>query len=134
VRRGGTDADGLIDILDCNDGLSSILWPAYEVQNEQITGKPLSTLTWDSQAITSGSGVTYDVVRGSLSLLNGFTNAVCHAPNLAAPTTTDGTIPAAGAGLYFLERAGSGLGCVGTYGSGFAPATSRDTVLAPICP
>ena len=128
------DADGLIDVLDCNDASNSILWPAIEVQNERITGKPLSTLTWDSQAAFAGSGVTYDVVRGSLSQLNGFTNAVCHAPDLAAPTTTDATVPGAGTGLYFLERAGSGAGCVGTYGTGFAPATSRDTVLAPICP
>ena len=128
------DADGLIDALDCNDASGTILWPATEVQNDHIAGKPLSTLTWDSQSASAGSGVTYDVVRGTLAALNGFSNAVCHAPNLSAATTTDGTVPAAGTGLYFVERAGSGAGCVGTYGSGFAPATSRDTFIAATCP
>jgi hypothetical protein len=51
--------------LDCNDASSSFLWPATEVQNEQITGKPFSTISWDSQASFAGSGVTYDVVRGA---------------------------------------------------------------------
>jgi len=78
--------------------------------------------------------VTYDVVRGSLALLNGFTDAACHAANLAATTTTHMGVPAPGAGLWFLERAGSGTGCVGTYGSGFQPANSRDPVLGPKCP
>jgi len=128
-----SDADGLINVLDCNDGSSSFLWPATEVQSEQITGKPLSTISWDAQASFAGSGVTYDVVRGSLSQLNGFADAVCHAPNLIGTTATDSTVPGAGTGLYFLERAGTGNAeCVGTYGAG--TTAGRDAFLTAICP
>jgi len=128
-----SDADGLINQLDCNDASSLLLWPATEVQNEQISGKPTSTISWDSQASFAGSGVTYDVVRGSLSQLNGFAGAVCHAPNLIVTTASDSTVPVAGAGLYFLERGGAGPAeCLGTYGTG--TSTSRDPFLGAVCP
>lgn len=129
-----SDGDGLVDQLDCNDGAPSILWPAVEVQNETVVGHPVSTISWSSQAATAGSGATYDVVRGSLANLSGFTDAACLAPNLAAVSTNDASVPTPGHGFYYVERAGTGAGCVGTYGSGFSPATSRDPALGAICP
>jgi hypothetical protein len=50
----------------------------------------------------------------------------------ASAGATDGTTPPAGGGFYYVERA---EGCTaGTWGSGFAPATSRDPVLNAACP
>ena len=129
------DGDGLVDRLDCNDASVSFLWPAVEVQNERVTGSSPSTISWDSQVTTAGTAATYDVVRGTLSALNGFLDATCFAQNVAAISTTDALTPfPAGTGLYYLERAGTGPGCVGTYGTGFNPATSRDPVLGAKCP
>lgn len=128
------DADGLIDVLDCNDTTGTIRWPGTEVQNERVVGKPNSTISWDSQTGTAGTGVTYDVVRGTLANIAGFTDSVCMTPNTAASSANDATLPLPGQGLYFQERAGTGAGCVGSYGAGFSPATSRDTVLAAKCP
>ena len=124
------DSDGLIDVLDCNDASTSFLWPAAEVTNERVTGGPNAVISWASQAGTAGFGVTYDVVCGTIRHLNGFTDAFCMAPNISATSINDFGILPAGTGTYYLERAGSGAGCVGTFGTGGSPPTSRDATLA----
>lgn len=124
-----TDADGLIDQLDCNDASNQFRWPATEVANDRVTGGAATVVTWDSQAATAGPGVTYDVVRGTLAHLNGFTDAACQAANVASASASDPGAPPAGTGFYYLTRAGAGAGCVGTYGS-----QARDTAAGNLCP
>lgn len=63
-----TDTDGLVDTLDCQDtgtGANTFLWPVIEVQNERVAGSGTSTISWDPQTEMSGSGVRYDVARGT---------------------------------------------------------------------
>jgi len=124
-----------MDGLVAKDASNGFLWPATEVKSERVMGKPSSTIPWDSQASPAGPAVTYDVVCGTFPLVGGFfSDAFCVGPNTLSTSIIDSAIPTAGRGLYFLERAGTGAGCVGTYGSGFNPATSRDPALAATCP
>ena len=129
------DVDGLINVLDCAPANSTLLWRPVEVQNERVTGQSTSTLSWDPQTEMSGSGVTYDVIRGTLANVNGFTDHTCFANNFGATMLNDSDPLAAGQGFYYLERAGSTPGCVGTYGA--ASLGSRDPVVAAVvgtCP
>jgi hypothetical protein len=71
-----------------------------------------TTISWTSLPNAS----VYDLVRGNLSTLRSsagdFSAATesCLADNEAATTFTDGTIPAAGSGFYYLVR---GVNCAG---------------------
>lgn len=124
------DGDGLIDVLDCNDASNQIFWPAIEVQNQRVSRATLTTSndSWDDQSGFAGPGVTYDEVRGTLSKVAGFTDAACHNANDSIASSPDPDMPPNGNGFYYLVRAGSGAGCVSTYGSG------RDAALNPVCP
>ena len=59
----------------------------------------------------SGSGARYDVVRGTLSQPG--TAETCLVNDATARTLTDGAIPGAGTGFYYLVRASNpcGAGC-----------------------
>ena len=111
-----TDADGLINQLDCNQASSAIQWAPIEVQNVTISGRPTSTDSWDSQSAFVGTGVRYDEVRGSLSLVSNFTDDGCNSPGTTSTSSPDVSVPLAGEGFYYLVRANGGTGCVGTYG------------------
>jgi len=83
-----------------------------------------------------GTGVEYDVVRGSLGSLlasqGAFSSASCLFAN-AAPALSDTTDPAPGQGYFYVAR--DGLGAFdGTWnGSGPSQAADRDLLL-PDCP
>ena len=127
------DADGLINRLDCNSANSSIQWPPIEVQHLTVSGQPRSTDSWDSQAAFVGTGVRYDEIRGSLSLVSNFTDDSCNNPGTASTSSPDVSVPLADAGFYYLVRANGGAGCVvGTYGKS-STGVSRDPQLAA-CP
>jgi len=136
-----TDMDGLVDTLDCQDtgaGANTFLWPVIEVQNERVAGSGTSTISWDPQTEMSGSGVRYDVARGTLFFINGFTDDTCFNNDLNGTSTPDPSAPTvASVGFYYLERAGQNAPAPcrpkGTYGSGTTGAPSRDTNLA-VCP
>jgi hypothetical protein len=127
-----TDADGLVNQLDCSDNNSSIQWKPIEVQHVTVNGGASSTDSWDSQSAFVGTGVRYDEIRGSLSALSGFADDSCNNPQTASTSSPDLSLPLAGAGYYYLVRATGGIGCVGTYGTQ-SNATSRDPQLTT-CP
>ena len=127
-----TDADGLIDQLDCKRNLNTILWKPIEVTGQRLTGHATSTDQWDSQSSFAGSGVKYDESRGTLSHLSTFSDDTCHAPGSTTTSATDANVPPAGDGFYYVVRATGGTGCIGTYGSSTAGA-SRDASLTS-CP
>ncbi|MFN7967682.1 MAG: hypothetical protein U0V87_18565 [Acidobacteriota bacterium] len=127
-----SDADGLINRLDCNTASAALLWKPVEVSAQTVTGKPTSTDSWASQNEMSGTGITYDEIRGSLSAINGFTDDTCHSANGATTSATDSSTPPLGDGFYYVVRADGGGSCVGTYGN-LSTGTSRDTSLTS-CP
>jgi hypothetical protein len=78
------------------------LQPPGEVTGLQFTNA--TTLAWDRRPAAQW----YEVYRGTISSLPG-TFGACFAPNLAAPTTTDASVPAAGTGLFYLVTARNGF-------------------------
>jgi hypothetical protein len=123
-----TDADGLINQLDCADADSQTWWPAPGIQGLTVAGTGSTMISWPSLAGFSGPGVTYDLVRGTLKKLKGFTDAQCALPDTASTAASDPTAASVpGDGLYWIVRGGRGVGCVGTYG----PNTA---LLDPVCP
>ncbi len=121
------DNDTLIDQLDCDDSDVAILWPPTGVRNVVLAGSANTTISWESQLGTAGSAVRYQVVRGSVSAIAGFTDAVCHEPSTPLTSTTDATPVPNDDGFYYLTRARSSPVCIGNYGPG------RGAV-DPVCP
>lgn len=121
------DNDTLIDQLDCDALNAAVLWPPSEVRNVMLTGVSNTTIFWDSQSSTAGSAVRYDVARGSLSVVDGFSDAVCHDSGTPLASTADATPVPLADGFYYLIRAQSGPECIGSYGAG------RGAV-DPVCP
>ena len=127
-----TDTDGLIDQLDCSDSDTAIQWPPIEVQNLRVSGQPVSTDSWDSQAGFVGTGVMYDEIRGSLSQLVNFTDDSCNNPETTLTSSVDASVPPEGDGYYYLVRAEGG-GCTGTTYGTQSNGTPRDPQLTS-CP
>ena len=75
-------------------------------------------IAWDDQAPLVGSGVTYDLVSGSLQDLraNGnFSAAQCLGPDLSVAGYTDNRTPSVGDGFYYAARA-ENVCATATYG------------------
>jgi hypothetical protein len=126
-----TDADGLIDQLDCNDASTSLLWAVTEVQNDRVSFSNRMMYLWDSQAAISGSGVVYDVVKGRSLHRAGYSDAVCLVLHTSNASVLDPPLPPSGDAFYYVTKA---EGCnASTWGPGVT-AASRDTALNPICP
>lgn len=90
----------------------------------QVTAPTKSTLSWAA----GPAGVTYDVLRGSLSTLpvGPGTGETCVASNLAATSITTAT-PAPGTGAWYVVR-GRAAGCgPGSYGSASSGAERIST-------
>ena len=123
------DGDGLIDVLDCEDANTSFHWPVADLQNLTSEPGPPTALSY-SQAAASGSGVTYDLVRGTIAHLAGFTDALCLLNNDPTGSFQEANDPLVGEGFYYLVRANSTAACGGTtsYGPGTSPA------LDAVCP
>ncbi|RMG46985.1 MAG: hypothetical protein D6718_04580, partial [Acidobacteria bacterium] len=112
------DGDGAGDACDCAPGDPGAFAEPAEVTGLRLAGTPETTLSWDDQAPSAGSGILYDVATGLLSDLapaGSFAGATCLASGLTAPTATDGRVPPAGDGFYHLPRARNACGA-GTYG------------------
>jgi hypothetical protein len=91
---------------------TTIAAPA-ETQNVAAASNK-TTFSWSAVA----SATRYDVVRGSTDAFPtgpGNADEVCF-DNLAAPSLTDATVPAAGAGFWYLSRGENACGN-GTYGT-----------------
>ena len=129
-----SDEDGHPDSLcggdDCND-TNPLVWRApNEVMNLAVTTEFPASLSWDSQAATSGSETTYDLVSGGVTPVPGMDFAASECLLSADPATayTDGRpTPSIGYGFWYLARARNSCG-VCTYG-----AVTRDSSIPP-CP
>jgi hypothetical protein len=102
------------------------------VQHVTLSGQSTSTDSWDSQSAFVGTGVRYDEIRGSLSLVSNFSDDGCNDPGTASTSSIDASVPLADEGFYYLVRANGGTGCVGTYGKS-SLGVSRDPQLTA-CP
>ena len=91
--------------------------------------KTPTTLSWDSQALTSGSGTLYDVVSGNLltPASAAFSVVSCLQSSTATNFSDVRPAPAAGTGFWYLVRARNSCG-TGSYGS-----AERDAAI-PVCP
>jgi hypothetical protein len=123
------DADGLINVLDCEDASTAFRWPVSDRQNLRVAAGPAATVSF-SQAAASGSGVTYDLIGGTLTNIAGFADASCLLDDDPAGSFEEANDPFVGDGFYYLARANSTAACGGTttYGPGTSPA------LDPVCP
>lgn len=113
------DGDTAGDPCDCAvDDPGAFAVPG-EVESLTLDGGATTTLSWEEQASTAGTGVVYDVVTGELADLaaTGYSQTSCHDASLPQPSTTDARVPAPGAGLYHLVRGRTTCGA-GTFGPG----------------
>lgn len=110
------DGDTIRDALDCAPSSAAVFAAPGEVHG--LGFRAPTVLRWNSAAALSGSGTTYDVVRGSIAELRtgGTATHACLGDDTAALELTL-TDPPAGQGFYYLARATNACG-VGTYGSG----------------
>ena len=130
LLRGGVDADGIADPCDCAPADGGAFDAPPVVAGDRFANA--TTYRWSSLAAVSGTGTTYDVVRGLVSQLRaagGFGDAVCVSDNQAAASYTDIDTPAPGDIYYYLARAQNGCG-TGGWGKGLLGAERTIT----ICP
>jgi hypothetical protein len=119
---------------DCDDG-NPLVWSApVEVTNLRLASQPSTSLAWDAQGALVGTGVTYDVLRGNLSVLPvGSGSEVCESSGASGTTATDGAIPPPGSGFWYLVRGHDSCGA-GTYGyrrDNGAPGAERMSTTCP---
>jgi hypothetical protein len=122
------DHDGMRDELDCaaSDGTAFVV--PHEVRGARFLSPTL--LAWNSAVAGSGSGASYDVVRGTLSRLPpGSSPETCLENDASASTLTDGASADPGTGFYYLVRASNACG-VGSFGAG-SSGVPHDTGACP---
>jgi hypothetical protein len=87
-----------------------------------------TTLVWDSEALNSGGGTAYDVLRGTVGVWGPGYGDACLGPASSA-TLDDPEVPGAGAAWYYLVRGSNvcGTGSWGTDSSG----TERGSGVCP---
>jgi hypothetical protein len=113
---GDQDEDGTPNAGDCAPSDPTTWGVPAEVAGASF-GANKQTLSWAPQATSAGPSILYDVVRGSVALLPvGTGGEACLTPGTASAQTSDATLPAVGAGLYYLVRARN-VCAVGTYGT-----------------
>jgi hypothetical protein len=118
-------ADALCGGTDCNDADPGV-WSAPG----EVTGLAIaSTLSWDSQAESSGPDTHYDLVSGEIADANpiDLSLAGCLQASASSPYFDPRPTPAGGNGYWYLVRARNTC-TSGTYGS-----QQRDLLLPP-CP
>ncbi len=125
------DLDGVADACDCAASSPGAFAPPGEVPTIRLSGATPTTLGWDSQAATAGSGTTYTLVTGEISALRtdaGFDAACTLAEGLAAPGTTETRPdPTPNSAYYYLVRASNACGH-GTFGNGSRTPDPRDAL------
>jgi glucose/arabinose dehydrogenase len=138
------DGEGVADACDCAPADAAAFAPPAEVPRLRLGAGPPpagapTTLGWDAQVATTGSGTTYTVVSGDLAALRterGFASACTDADRLVAPALADTRpAPPPGRGYYYLARA-TNLCADGTYGDSSIVPDPRDLLDAarpPAC-
>lgn len=116
------DGDGIADACDCaaSDGGA---YDAPPPVSGLVLGADKTTLTWGSLSREAGNGTIYDVIAGDLDGLRSsglIAAASCVASAGTANSISDGQIPAAGSGSYYLIQARNtcALGGFGTSSNG----------------
>jgi len=106
------DGDGVADPGDCAP-LDGQQGRPGDPAPLTLQGPGVTTLAWPGAAPAD----RWDVGRGTLASLGAGHYGSCFANDLATPGATDGSLPAAGAGWFYLVR-GTDLGCggAGTWG------------------
>jgi glucose/arabinose dehydrogenase len=131
------DGDGVANACDCAPADATIWSTTVEVPRLRLSGEVATSLGWDAQRAATGSGVTYDVVTGSISSLHagGPAAAPCTlGAALTEPKLDDPrALPAPGDGYFYLVRAGNGCGA-GTFGDASIQPDPRDLLDATLPP
>lgn len=102
------DADLVGDACDCAPADGGAYDAPAEVRGVTFAAGSHTLVTWTSQSSTAGSGTAYDLLKGDLATLRAQKNvsaATCLAHAVAAAAYDDPTLPASGAGVYYLVRA-----------------------------
>jgi hypothetical protein len=119
AAQADSDADGVPDALDCAPGDSTAF--AIPAVVRDLRYETTTALLWDIPASPAGSGVVYDVLRGTLrNFPVGSAGEVCSANRVATTVITDDSALPPGTGRYSIVRAvnACGAGSYGTSSSG----------------
>jgi hypothetical protein len=110
------DLDDTRDILDCAPADPGAFAAPGEILAVRVQGNK-QTMTWTTDAPSSGTGTVYDVVRGVVGELPVGSGAseVCHATGLTGTSATVATNPPPGVAWYLLVR-GRNVCASGGYG------------------
>jgi hypothetical protein len=108
-----SDNDGAGDACDAAPSDSGVFAIPGEV-DELSFSEDKTTLTWASAAPGSGYLTVHDVARGGLDAFP-VGASTCLAPGVPGTSASDASLPASGAGYWYLVRGRNSLGS-GTYG------------------
>jgi N-acetylneuraminic acid mutarotase len=126
------DGDGLSECDgDCADADGDVFAPPAPIEGLTIAHDPTlgAILQWQSDAANSGSGTTYDVLRGALGSLPDFLTAGCLYDDVATSSAQAAEDPDPAEGFYYLIR-GQNVCASGSWGESSA-GTER---VADACP
>ena len=117
VAQANSDTDPAGDDCDCAPTDPSAFAIPLEINNLTILSNQ-ETLEWDSDAANSGTGMRYDLMRGSLDELpvGSGVSEICVDPDSIDTTADDTTVPSSGTGSYYFVR-GSNVCGPGSYGT-----------------
>jgi glucose/arabinose dehydrogenase len=134
------EGDGVDDACDCSTANAASFAPTDEIPRLRLSGRAPTSLGWNDQAGTKGSGTIYTVVSGELGELRddaGYDRACALSEGDATPATVDSRSgPPPGFGYYYLVRAGNDCG-PGSYGDGSELPDPREVLdggTPPPCP
>lgn len=132
--NGDTDADGLINVLDCDDADPEAWYAPVQIMQVDIDDSGPPVLFWASQAETAGPSVLYDVISADAGELTGsgdFSLSACmargHPDNFIEPVA----LPQTGDATLFYVRARTACGR-GTYGDSDLLPDPRDFLDDPV--
>jgi hypothetical protein len=123
-----SDGDGVPDTLDCAPADAGAFAVPAEIRGDVFAA---GQLTWSSEALRSGPGTVYDVMRGRTGHFPVGSDAAetCAVQGTSATSLPPDQPPALGEAFYYLVRGENACG-VGTYG--FASGGAERTNMA--CP
>jgi aldose sugar dehydrogenase len=129
------DGDAVADACDCAPTNATAYAVPAVIPRLRATSVGPTTLRWDPQTATAGTGTTYTVVSGDARALRpdgGFASACTLRQGLTSPEISEGrTDPPAGSAYYYLARAETACGA-GTFGDSSLTPDPRDLLDAAL--